>query len=612
MTSAAKPTRLPALALTETAPRPRAAGSLPVRMMRVRPAPMNAPTSWAAMYVDRRRRVDLARRQQGDRHRRVDVAAADVADRVDGGEDREGEGERDRRQLGAAERVAAGQEHRQRHGARADEHQDRGADRLGGQLLGQGRVTTSTRSPPSADLRRSATAGRLRRAPRGAPPGRRRRRGRRRVRVISAPGRIVRPSSAMRLFTSAVRSPTLDRDPALEPAGRPDDLGGRAGVESRGIEDASGAALPSSVPRHLWHRGRPAAASATSSSDAPTLAWTAARTAPSTSGASLTRTRARSSSSSSSSASSRLSAALPEIEQDEDPVRARIECRADRGGDPRGARPEPAVLGPPAVATGTSVPADLGDHVAQAVGDRRAVRDEDETDQSSLLSIRAGEATDAGRRARQEESKEPSGFAMDARRDAVRTRSSIARLVARCYTRPIRSRQGLPVSVPSPSSPPPRRRPSCDRRRGPPGCAPPGPRAVDRHAAALTRLDAVLGDGDHGDNLSTGFRAVEELLDELPPDTPPGELMRAVGHRLVATVGGASGPLYGTAFIEAGLPGRRRGVARPAALAEMLEAAAAGLARRGRCASATRRSSTRSGRPRMPSPMAVQAGGSAR
>ena len=77
-------------------------------------------------------------------------------------------------------------------------------------------------------------------------------------------------------------------------------------------------------------------------------------------------------------------------------------------------------------------------------------------------------------------------------------------------------------------------------------------RAVDRHADYLTRLDAVLGDGDHGDNLSTGFRAVEDLLAELPDETPPGELLRAVGHRLVATVGGASGPLYGTAFIEAG------------------------------------------------------------
>ena len=107
--------------------------------------------------------------------------------------------------------------------------------------------------------------------------------------------------------------------------------------------------------------------------------------------------------------------------------------------------------------------------------------------------------------------------------------------------------------------------------------------AVDRHAAALTRLDAVLGDGDHGDNLAIGFRAVEELLLELPEETLPGELLRAVGHRLVAAVGGASGPLYGTAFIEAGFQADDAASLDPSLVAAMLEAAAAGLARRGRC-----------------------------
>jgi dihydroxyacetone kinase-like protein len=109
-------------------------------------------------------------------------------------------------------------------------------------------------------------------------------------------------------------------------------------------------------------------------------------------------------------------------------------------------------------------------------------------------------------------------------------------------------------------------------------------RAVEYHAAALTRLDAVLGDGDHGDNLAIGFRAVLELLDELPPETPPGELLRAVGHRLVATVGGASGPLYGTACIEAGFHAGAAVRLDPELVATLLSAAAAGLARRGRCA----------------------------
>jgi dihydroxyacetone kinase-like protein len=109
-------------------------------------------------------------------------------------------------------------------------------------------------------------------------------------------------------------------------------------------------------------------------------------------------------------------------------------------------------------------------------------------------------------------------------------------------------------------------------------------RSVGRHAAYLTRLDAVLGDGDHGDNLVIGFRAVQSMLDELPSDTRPGELLRAVGHRLVAAVGGASGPLYGTAFIEAGFRAGGAETLHPQVISDMLIAAADGLARRGRCA----------------------------
>jgi dihydroxyacetone kinase-like protein len=109
-------------------------------------------------------------------------------------------------------------------------------------------------------------------------------------------------------------------------------------------------------------------------------------------------------------------------------------------------------------------------------------------------------------------------------------------------------------------------------------------RIVERHAAYLTRLDAVLGDGDHGDNLVIGFRAVDELLAELAGDTTPGELLRAIGHRLVATVGGASGPLYGTAFLEAGARIGDASTVRIEELGEILTAATEGLARRGRCA----------------------------
>ncbi len=107
---------------------------------------------------------------------------------------------------------------------------------------------------------------------------------------------------------------------------------------------------------------------------------------------------------------------------------------------------------------------------------------------------------------------------------------------------------------------------------------------LERHAAYLTRLDTVLGDGDHGDNLVIGFRAVEAALDDLPPDAAPGELLRAVGYRLVAAVGGASGPLYGTAFLEAGAAAGDSATVDGSTLARMLMTGCDGVARRGRCA----------------------------
>jgi dihydroxyacetone kinase-like protein len=106
---------------------------------------------------------------------------------------------------------------------------------------------------------------------------------------------------------------------------------------------------------------------------------------------------------------------------------------------------------------------------------------------------------------------------------------------------------------------------------------------IERHRAYLTRLDAVLGDGDHGDNMAIGFQAIRDLLAAYPPETSPGELLRAVGHRLATAVGGASGPLYGTALIEAGLVAGSEPILEWPLIGRMLDAAASGLARRGRC-----------------------------
>jgi dihydroxyacetone kinase-like protein len=71
------------------------------------------------------------------------------------------------------------------------------------------------------------------------------------------------------------------------------------------------------------------------------------------------------------------------------------------------------------------------------------------------------------------------------------------------------------------------------------------------HAAELTELDRAIGDGDHGINLERGFRAVEKQLDELA-EMPLGPALTGLGKKLVMTVGGASGPLFGTFFMEFG------------------------------------------------------------
>lgn len=69
--------------------------------------------------------------------------------------------------------------------------------------------------------------------------------------------------------------------------------------------------------------------------------------------------------------------------------------------------------------------------------------------------------------------------------------------------------------------------------------------AVDEHAAALTDLDRPIGDSDHGVNLQRGVHAVLEALDAQAPATP-GAVLTVAGSTLVSTVGGASGPLFGT------------------------------------------------------------------
>jgi len=69
--------------------------------------------------------------------------------------------------------------------------------------------------------------------------------------------------------------------------------------------------------------------------------------------------------------------------------------------------------------------------------------------------------------------------------------------------------------------------------------------SVDREAERLTALDSPIGDADHGSNLQRGFRAVAAALEKEAPETP-GAVLVLSGRQLISTVGGASGPLYGT------------------------------------------------------------------
>ncbi|MET8977166.1 dihydroxyacetone kinase subunit DhaL [Streptomyces sp. NPDC004539] len=69
--------------------------------------------------------------------------------------------------------------------------------------------------------------------------------------------------------------------------------------------------------------------------------------------------------------------------------------------------------------------------------------------------------------------------------------------------------------------------------------------SVDREADRLTELDSPIGDADHGANLRRGFTAVTAVLEKEEPATPRAVLQLA-GRQLISTVGGASGPLYGT------------------------------------------------------------------
>ena len=104
--------------------------------------------------------------------------------------------------------------------------------------------------------------------------------------------------------------------------------------------------------------------------------------------------------------------------------------------------------------------------------------------------------------------------------------------------------------------------------------------AMEENRKYLTKLDSEIGDGDHGNNMRRGFAAALERLEGTQPNSP-ADVLKAVSMALIGKVGGAAGPLYGTAFLRAStaLPG---GEVSPEDAASALEAALGGIKQRGK------------------------------
>jgi dihydroxyacetone kinase-like protein len=104
---------------------------------------------------------------------------------------------------------------------------------------------------------------------------------------------------------------------------------------------------------------------------------------------------------------------------------------------------------------------------------------------------------------------------------------------------------------------------------------------VTEHQDELTALDSEIGDADHGSNMARGMHAAVAKLSADPPSTP-ADLGKTVGMTLVSTVGGASGPLYGTFFLRLGAAAGTEGTLDAASLGAALRAGIEGIVARGK------------------------------
>jgi dihydroxyacetone kinase-like protein len=100
---------------------------------------------------------------------------------------------------------------------------------------------------------------------------------------------------------------------------------------------------------------------------------------------------------------------------------------------------------------------------------------------------------------------------------------------------------------------------------------------IEAEGDHLTQLDAAIGDGDHGVNMNRGFATVQKALAGQDGSVPPGQLLTLAGKTLISSVGGASGPLYGTGLRRAGRALGRGDEFDGEQLLEALDAAIAGI-----------------------------------
>lgn len=112
--------------------------------------------------------------------------------------------------------------------------------------------------------------------------------------------------------------------------------------------------------------------------------------------------------------------------------------------------------------------------------------------------------------------------------------------------------------------------------------------ALDAVAAAiiaqkdyLTDLDRQIADGDHGINMTRGFQAAMDAVEEMDDTTKPGPVLETVGKAFIHNVGGAAGPLYGTGFIKAAAVCDENTKLNVASFEKLLGAAIAGIEKRG-------------------------------